>query len=100
MSNWRTGARLPRERNIINLCIPRIHTNNISYIKQIFEKLNFGDILKIDCIPVGAQYKAFIHYRSWNHTEKNNKVLDRLKNNLLVGVVYSQPWYWRVRLAR
>ena len=89
-----------RNNNTIGLCIPRIHTDNITYIKEIFEKLNFGDIEKIDCVPAGTQYKAFIHYKCWNHNEKNNVVLDRLKNNMLVGIVYSQPWYWRLRLAR
>ena len=87
----------------INLCVPRLETNDIGFIRSIFQKLNFGKIGKIDCIPVGqngTHFKAFIHYKSWYNTENNTHIMERLMCKKLVGVVYSRPWYWRIRLAR
>ena len=84
-----------------SICIPRIEEGiNESYIKSVFEKLNLG-ILKSIKIQQGKLEKSerhvFINYYKWHNNPNSNTIRQRFKNNLPVNLMYSIPWFWKLK---
>lgn len=92
--------------NPISLCIPRLSLDTKEqFIRQTFNKLNLGQIGKIDLIVKrnenGSSYKrAFIHYTNLNNNENVLYIKSRLANDQDIKVVYDNPWYWKVSLNK
>ena len=84
-----------------SICIPRIEEGiTESYIKSIFEKLNLG-VLKNIKIQQGKLEKSerhvFINYYKWHDNPNSINIRTRLKNNLPVNLMYSVPWFWKLK---
>ena len=84
-----------------SICIPRIEEGiNESYIKTVFEKLNLG-ILKSIKIQQGKLEKSerhvFINYYKWHNNPNSNIIRQRFKNNMPVNLMYSIPWFWKLK---
>jgi len=89
-----------------SLCIPRVDFNiTKDQIYNIFEKLDFGRLNRIDVInkksPKGDNYKCvFIHYYYWYKNEKAIKIKNRILDKNDVKIVYDFPWFWKVSLNK
>jgi hypothetical protein len=90
-----------------SLCIPRVCLDiTRERIQYVFELLNLGTIERIDMIErdTGKGYKVkkvFIHFSSWETTERAVSVRARLLNGKDVNVVYdTSPSFWKVSASR
>lgn len=87
-----------------SLCIPRLqggYNNDITHIRKVFEKLNFGKIQRIDIIErkndKGDSFKrAFIHFEKWYNTEYVQDIRNKLISGKEIKIVYDNPWFWKV----
>jgi hypothetical protein len=87
-----------------SLCIPRLSLgkkDDISNIRNIFEKLKFGKIHHIDIIErkndKGEHFKrAFIHFERWNTNEEINIIRQKLLSGKEIKIVFDNPWFWKV----
>ena len=84
-----------------SICIPRIEEGiNERCINSVFEKLNLG-ILKSIKIQQGKIEKSerhvFINYYKWHNNPNSNTIRHRFKNNLPVNLMYSIPWFWKLK---
>ena len=78
------------------LCLPKIdNTTTKKFLYDIFNKYNFGIIHKIDLITIKQSKRAFIHYISWNDTEKNQQIKTYLDDGLDIKIIYHFPWFWK-----
>ena len=78
------------------LCLPKIdYYVTKKQLYTVFNKHNFGDIHKIDLINIKDSKRAFVHYKSWNNTEKNTKVKNYLDDGLDIKIIYEFPWFWK-----
>lgn len=86
---------------IPSICIPRVHRDiTKSHILQIFHKLDFGKIEKVDIIYKkgykGEEYKRiFLHFKSWNNHEFAVNNRERLLSGKDLKIVYDFPWFWK-----
>ena len=93
-------------QNELTLCIPRLSADiKEQFIRQTFNKLNLGQIGKIDLIVKrndnGSTFKrAFIHYTTLNNNENVLYIKSRLDNDQDIKVVYDNPWYWKVSINK
>ena len=95
---------LPSEPSI---CIPRLFMNiQKERVYDVFTDL-FGHnaIERVDMIErknnIGGECKrAFIHFKSWPHTEQATEVRLKLLNGAEVKIMYDQPWFWRISASR
>jgi len=73
-----------------------------SFIKETFNKLNLGNVKRVDFVDIENQNngfefkKAFIHFNSWELTNPAtlnfmSKVMDE---TLQAKIVYDEPNYW------
>jgi hypothetical protein len=88
----------------ISICIPRVY-KNITWkrIKDIFIKLNWGFIKRIDIVPIKSTNKntfnkAFIHINNWNIQYKH--ILLHIINGLSVKITYDKPWFWIIHISK
>ena len=84
-----------------SMCIPRIEEGvNEQYIRAVFEKLNLG-ILKNIKIQQGKLEKnerhVFINYYRWHDNVNSNNIRTRFKHNQPVNLMYSVPWFWKLK---
>ena len=93
-------------KRVISMCIPRVHmTVTRAQILQVFYKLNFGKIDRVDIVLKkslkGEEYKrVFLHYTEWNTHERAEFVKERLTSGKDIKVVYDFPWYWKISLNK
>jgi len=86
---------------IPSICIPRVHPKvSKQQILRIFQKLDFGQIEKVDIIykkgSKGEDYKRiFLHFKSWNEDEYSCLYRDRLLSGKDIKIVYDFPWFWK-----
>lgn len=85
----------------LSICIPRVF-NNItkSKIRFVFNKLNIGQIERIDIISYISKStkvnRVFIHFNSLYNTKNSNKICNILNNdNGIFKVIYDTPWFWK-----
>jgi hypothetical protein len=82
------------------LCIPRMEaTTSLSYIKDIFTRLDIGKIERIIEIPLRAEpkYKRIIIHVKWKeNTPHSEFIQETLSQKKVVKVVHDMPWFWRV----
>jgi len=84
-----------------SICIPRVHLKvSKQQILRIFQKLDFGQIEKVDIIYKkgfkGEDYKRiFLHFKSWNDDEYSSLYRDRLLSGKDIKIVYDFPWFWK-----
>jgi hypothetical protein len=84
------------------LCIPRvINTITIDKIHNIFDKLELGEIDKIDLTTKidikGDKYKrVYIHYKKWWENPNSINVQTRLSEGKEIKIIYDDPWFWKV----
>jgi hypothetical protein len=89
-----------------SLCIPRVSfCITKDYIFNVFQQLDIGKIDRVDIINKktlkGEEYKCvFIHFQSWNKTDKVEKIKERLLLKNDVKIVYEFPWYWKISVNK
>ena len=91
--------------NCPSICIPRVfkHISTAFIIDTFQHKLGLGIIKKIDTIPnhLDGQFKKiFIHFESWHDNEKVNNIKDKLLHEVILKVVYDDPWFWKCSLIK
>ena len=73
-----------------SICIPKIDKRITKYnIKKIFEKVQFGNISKIEI----NKNIVFIYFSKWNNIEIKNKLIDGEE----IRIVYNFPFFWKCR---
>ena len=83
------------------LCLPKIDSATTKkQLFNVFNKYNFGLIIKIDLINISNNKRAFIHYKKWNNNEKNNKIKSYLDDGLDIKIIYEFPWFWKCSKSR
>ena len=90
----------------ISLCIPRVF-NNITEakIRDVFNKINFGNIYSIDIIQQtnkkGKPVKrVFINFDYWYFNERSQHMRNQLLSGKEIKIVYDDPWFWNVSIKR
>ena len=79
-----------------SICIPRVETEISRFdLINIFNKLQIGDIRKIDVIPSKKtnHYKIFIHFDYWYDNDRSNMFRHLLNEGGNFKVVYDFPNY-------
>lgn len=88
--------------NHLSLCIPRIEDGiTEKYIRDIFTTLDIGSIRTIIIKKANKKNsrKVFINLNHWNTNKTSETIKTRLNNNLPVNIMYSMPWYWKIKYA-
>ena len=83
-----------------SICIPRLTHTNKKFIKNIFDKYQWGEIDNIDIIDKNGNCKAFIHYKYWEKNDKVDAVRERLANGDIINIIYDTPWFWKCSASR
>jgi hypothetical protein len=95
-----------------SLCIPRMLINiddiNIDekYIANIFNKLNIGEIHKVDIMNKTngkgdeKTKRVFVHFKRWFNNDIANQTRDRLLNGKEIKIIYGGPWFWKASAFR
>lgn len=88
-----------------SLCIPCVDhlvTNDI--IRSVIDRLQIGDIKKIDIVPLKNNNKklnrVFIHFYNWNKNERVLSIYKILKSGNCIKVIYNDPWFWKISLSK
>jgi hypothetical protein len=95
---------MSNSKKIFSLCIPRMdYFIQKKDIYIAFERLNFGDIERIDLISIdsykGEKYKrAFIHFNSW--ILQDSYLNERLIKGKDIKVVYDFPSFWKISVNK
>jgi hypothetical protein len=93
----------------ISLCIPKVDkTVREKNIRELFKKLNFGSIDRIDFVSWKKStnqsindnrfVRVFVHFKSWN--ESSSEIRTQLLNGSTYNIVYNFPWYWKIMISR
>lgn len=89
-----------KHQSNLSICIPRILNTNKTFIKNTFDKYQWGVIDNIDIRTKNNVCTAFIHYRYWNKTNKAMQIKKRLMNNEVLNIIYEKPWFWKCSASR
>lgn len=88
-----------------SLCIPKIEKGIRQHeIIDVFKKLNFGIIDRIDMVSWKKNIsdnnfiRVFIHFKSWNNSAED--IRKDLLNGGCYNIVYSFPWFWKIVASR
>jgi len=85
----------------LTICIPKMDSRiKKKFIKDTFNKFEFGFIKKIDLINIDKSQRCFIHYSYWNNKEFSQKILNILNEGKDFKIMYCDPWYWKCSLYR
>jgi len=79
-----------------SICIPKIdRTVTSGFIRNIFNKFNFGEIKKIDVIQLNKGKRAFIHFKYWNTDPRSTRVRKFLEAGDDFKIIHRDPWFWK-----
>ena len=83
-----------------SIVIPWVFSNlSENRIKEVFEILGFGDVVRIDIKKKDGHNTVFVHL---NWCENNEEAI-RVRNILIAReeekIVYDDPWYWMIRAS-
>jgi len=89
-----------------SICIPRVFKSTTrKELGDIFEKLNFGAVDRIDMVPKTNErgesyYKVFIHFKVWHNNQMAQATRDKLLAGEEIKIVYNAPWFWKCSASR
>jgi hypothetical protein len=89
-----------------SICIPRVFKSTTrKELGDIFEKLNFGAVDRIDMVPKPNErgesyYKVFIHFKVWHNNQMAEDTRDKLLAGEEIKIVYNAPWFWKCSASR
>ena len=94
-------------KNFPSLCIPRITSNvDEDYIRRVFDKLDMGEIHRVDIMSKTndkgeiINNRVFIHFKRWFSSPNGINARNRLLNGNEIKVIYEGPWFWKISAFR
>ncbi len=80
-----------------SLYIPRVFNNiDEARVANVFEKLGFGKITKVDFVSKEKHKSAYVHFASWSDNDATRAFRKELEENGKAKVNYDDPWFWIV----
>jgi len=84
-----------------SICVPFIFSNiSRAHIRRVFTDLKLGEIDIIDIHLDKKCQRVFIHFKSWNTTQRVQDIKQRLLDGEEIKVIYDDPWFWKCYLYR
>lgn len=81
----------------MSLYIPRVFNNiDEARVANVFEKLGFGKISKVDFVSKEKYKSAYVHFASWNDNDATRAFRKELEENGKAKINYDDPWFWIV----
>ena len=89
-----------RKQSEFTICIPRILNTNKMFIKNVFDKYQWGIIDNINIVNKNNGCIAFIHYSFWNKNKKAMEIKNRFVDGEIINIIYTKPWFWKCSASR
>lgn len=88
------------EKEIMNLCIPRMNTNTSKEeVFNILKELKIGFIQKVTEVPHKndpRQKRLLMRVSGAMHNNNFSNFKNQIEEHGSIKLVYDTPWYWKI----